>query len=237
MIRNSFIFLEKISIGKEKNIWKQGVKDWNHFLNCNDINGISKNKKHYYDRKIEEAQKALKEENYNYFLGKLPQKEMWRFYDLLKDECCFLDIEIDGKGKIILVGISDYFNSNFFVRNVNLGKDGIENELAKYKMIITFNGESLKIEINQIHIDLKPLCVNLGLVGGLKEVERILNLKRPSHLYGNPIDLWQAFHASGDKEYLDLLIEYNKEDCENLKMVMEYVWKKMSEDYFSNTST
>ena len=33
--------------------------------------------------------------------------------------------------------------------------------------------KQLQIEINLPHIDLKPLCVNLGLMGGLKEVEKI----------------------------------------------------------------
>jgi len=77
------------------------------------------------------------------------------------------------------------------------------------------------------HLDLKPLCVNLGLVGGLKEVEKRLELGRPAHLYGNPIDLWKAFHASQDREYLDLLIKYNGEDIENLKSVTEFVYGKL----------
>ena len=78
------------------------------------------------------------------------------------------------------------------------------------------------------HIDLKPLCAQLGLVGGLKEVEKLLNLKRPDHLHGNPVELWKAFHASGDKEYLELLLEYNREDIENLKGVMDFVYKELT---------
>ncbi len=81
------------------------------------------------------------------------------------------------------------------------------------------------------HIDLKPLCVNLELKGGLKEVEKVLNLKRPPHLYGNPVELWKTFHASGDREYLDLLLEYNREDCENLKGVMDYVYEEMCSSF------
>ena len=92
--------------------------------------------------------------------------------------------------------------------------------------------KKLGVRFEMIHIDLKPLCVNLGLVGGLKEVEKMLELGRPTHLYGNPIDLWQAFHASGDKEYLDLLLEYNREDCENLKGLMEFVWREMKKNLF-----
>ncbi|MBI2112874.1 ribonuclease H-like domain-containing protein [Candidatus Woesearchaeota archaeon] len=241
MIRHSFIFLEKISRKKEENIWKQGIYDWDHFLKkrSNEINGISSEKKHYYDRKIKEAQQALLNNDSSYFIKKLPSVEMWRLYDYFREESGFLDIEVNSSGKIILVGISDYYHSNFFVQGVNLEKNLIEQELLKYKLIITFNGSSfdlpklkkeLGIEIIVPHLDLKPLCLNLGLHGGLKEVEKILNLKRPEHLNGNPVELWKAFHASGDKEYLDLLIDYNKEDIENLKGVVEWCYRKLYKD-------
>ena len=61
-------------------------------------------------------------------------------------------------------------------------------------------------------------------------IEEEVGIKRPIHLkaYGeNPIDLWRAFLASGDKEYLDLLIQYNEEDIINLKPLMEYVYGKL----------
>ena len=241
MIRNSFIFLERISKKKEQNIWQQGVKDWQDFIKREKVKGISKEKKFYYNRKLQEAQQELFAENPLYFIKKLPQIEMWRLYDYYKDEACFLDIEIDSYGKIVLAGISDYYNTNFFVKGFNLNKKQIEQELKKFKLVITFNGSAfdlpklkkeLKIETNQPHLDLKQLCVNLGLIGGLKEVERILNLKRPKNLYGNPIILWKAFHASGDNEYLDLLIEYNREDIENLKLIADYIYKKMSEKLY-----
>ena len=235
MIRNSFIFLEKVRKKKEQNIWKQ-AKNWNEFLNT-DIKGISKQSKAQYNRIINEAKEALKLENPNFFINKLPQKEMWRLYQEFKDDCCFLDIEVNSQGKIVVVGISNYYNTNFFVKGVNLNL--IQKELSKYKIIITFNGgafdlpklkNQLNININMPNIDLKPLCVNLGLKGGLKEVEKILKLNRPSHLYGNPVDLWKSFHASGDREYLDLLLEYNREDIENLKGVMDYVYQKLKDD-------
>ncbi len=238
MIKDSFVFLEKISKGKEEAIWKQGIKDWHDFMSAEKIKGMAEEKKWYYNRKIAEAQQALKENNSAYFLRKLPSKEMWRLYPYFKDECCFVDIETDSYGKIAIVGISDYYNTNTFVKGFNLEKETIEKELQKYKIMVTFNGSSfdlpkikkqLQVEIVIPHIDLKPLCVNLGLKGGLKEVEKVLNLKRPPHLYGNPVELWKAFHASGDKEYLELLIDYNKEDIENLKGIMDVVYKRMKE--------
>ena len=241
MIRNSFIFLEKIRKRKEQSIWEQGIKDWQDFIKRDDVKGISKEKKFYYNRKLKEAQQELFNDNVSYFINKLPKIEMWRLYGHYNEEVCFLDIEIDSYGKIILVGISDYYNSNFFVKGVNLNKNLLERELNKYKLMITFNGSSfdlpklkkeLQINFNLPHIDLKPLCVNLNLKGGLKEVEKILELKRPLNLYGNPVDLWKTFHASGDREYLELLIEYNREDIENLKFIMNYIYNDMSEKLY-----
>ncbi|PIN73603.1 hypothetical protein COV20_05255 [Candidatus Woesearchaeota archaeon CG10_big_fil_rev_8_21_14_0_10_45_16] len=236
MIRRSFVFLEKVRSRKEQTIWQQGIKDWNDFLRAKEVKGISLSTKSYYDRQIREAQKALRDDNSSYFIGKLPQKEMWRLYDHFKEECCYLDIEVDSHGKVVVVGISDYYDTRQFVKGVNLEKGLLEKELQRYRIMVTFNGSSfdlpklkkeLKIKIDLPHIDLKPLCVNLGFKGGLKEVEKILDLKRPPHLYGNPVDLWKAFHASHDKEYLDLLLHYNAEDIENLKAVMIKMYKEM----------
>jgi hypothetical protein len=163
---------------------------------------------------------------------------MWRLYPQFKEDCCFLDVETDSYGKITVVGISNYYTTATFVQGFNLERKLLEKELAKYKLLVTFNGgafdlpklkKKLLLELKMPHIDLKPLCVKLGLKGGLKEVEKMLNAKRPAHLYGNPVDLWKAFHASGDREYLELLIDYNKEDIENLKGIMNVVYKKMRE--------
>ncbi|HLC81932.1 MAG TPA: ribonuclease H-like domain-containing protein [Candidatus Nanoarchaeia archaeon] len=243
VIQQSFIFLDKIGRKSELNIRQQGINSWDDFLNADKISGISPLRKAYYDRRIRQALQALGQEDYLYFVDKLPQKEMWRLYPEVKEGCGYLDLEIDANGTVILLGISDYYHTNFFVKGFNLERHLIEKELSKYRAIITFNGSSfdlpklrrMGIKLKLVHIDLKPLCVNLGLVGGLKEIEKTLNLKRPTNLYGNPVDLWRSFHASGDKEYLDLLIEYNREDVENLKLVMEHVYKKMKENLGRST--
>lgn len=236
MIRHSFVFLEKISRAKEKSLWGMGITDWQHFLKKEKIKGISPLKKSFYNRQIQQAQQALGKGDSSYFLGKLAPKYMWRLYDHFKDECGFLDVEIDSFGKIVVVGISNYFSTNFFVKGANLEKDLLEKELKKYKLMVTFNGAAFDLPrlqkqwgifVQVPHIDLKPLCVNLGMKGGLKEIEKQLNLKRPAHLYGNPVDLWKAFHASRDREYLELLLKYNREDVENLRAVMEVVYQKL----------
>mgnify|MGYP001570052245 FL=1 len=248
MIKNSFVFLEKVTPHKEQSIWGQGIHHWTDFLRSKKIKGIPPEKKHYHDRQIWEALKALQEDNSSYFVGKFPAKEMWRLYDYFKDQCCFLDIETDSHGRITVVGISNYYHTASFVQGFNLEKEQVEQYLQKYKLVVTFNGSSfdlprLKKQLGIIlsipHIDLKPLYVNLGLTGGLKEVELTLDLKRPPHLYGNPVELWNAFHASGDKEWLELLLDYNREDIENLRAIMEHVYARKAAEvqkYINSTS-
>lgn len=242
MIKTSFIFLERFGSRREQQLRQQGISDWSAFLQAPRIKGIPPTKKTYYDRRIREATRALHDGNSSWFVGKLPGKEMWRLYDYFKEECCFLDIETDQRGMVTVVGISNYYETKTLVRGLNLEKKMLLGALSPFKLLITFNGAAFDLpklrkqfsfEPNVPHIDLKPLCVKLGWKGGLKEVEKRLNLKRPTHLYGNPVDLWKAFHASGDREYLELLVDYNKEDCENLKGVMDAIYQKQATKYIN----
>src|SRR3989344_6561553 len=132
MIQESFVFLEKCSTARENSFRKQGIKDWRGFLAAEKVKGIPSAKKEFYNRRIREAQQALAEDNPAYFIGKLPAKEMWRLYAYFKEECCFLDIETDSYGRITVVGISNYYNTNTFVRGFNLEKGLLEKELSKY---------------------------------------------------------------------------------------------------------
>ncbi len=241
MIRNSFIFLDKISTKTEQSLWQQGIKDWQNFLQTKKIKGISQLRKYHYDRQIKEAQIQLLNENTSYFKKNLPQKETWRLYNYFKEETCYVDIEVDSKGKVILVGLADEYQTKTFVHGANLTTNILQKQLAHYKLVITFNGSAfdlpkLKKQLNLTfpmpHLDLKPLCINLNLIGGLKEVEKKLSISRHPKLKGNPVDLWKAFHASGDKEWLELLIDYNKEDIENLRWITDYCYQKLSKKIY-----
>lgn len=236
MIEKSFVFLDGVGFKGERNILEQ-VKGWDGFLKVEKIKGLSKKAKLFFDRRILEARKKLFNEDVDYFVDKLPKKEMWRLYQQFKDSVLFLDVEIDSFGNLILIGMSDGYDSKLMVKGVNLDKEIFLKELSKYKLLVTFNGRSFdipkiekefQIKIKKAHIDLKPLCVNLDWKGGLKEIELKLGVERPKHLRGNPVDLWKAFHASGDREYLDLLIAYNEEDVVNLKAVTEKVYGELS---------
>ncbi|MFA4887165.1 MAG: ribonuclease H-like domain-containing protein [Candidatus Nanoarchaeia archaeon] len=236
MLKNSFTFLPKVGRRTEQSIWSQKILTWSDFLLKEKVKGFSKEKKDRCDVILKQAGKALIEEDANFFL-KFPLKEQWRLYDEFKEKVLFLDIETGSSNKeLTVIGVFDGFEYGSFVKGVNLERDAFFKLLNRYKMLVTFNGAAFDIPtieryfnraIQMPHFDLKHAAAALELKGGLKEIELKLNLKRPSHLYGNPVELWRAFHASKDKEYLELLLEYNEEDVVNLKPLADLCFREI----------
>lgn len=245
MIRQSFIFLDRISQDMEKRIWRQGIGDWNSFTGAKRIDGISKLRKGHYDRQINEAKKHLYSSNSAYFANTLTKGETWRLYPFFKDEAVFIDIETMGYyGNITVIGLFDGIDTKMMVRGINLEKEIIKKELSRYKLMITFNGSSFDLPIIEKyfqgvlpyipHIDLRHVCSKIGLKGGLKMIEKELGIKRAKELEcvtgEDAANLWRAFKATGDEYYLNLLIKYNEEDIINLKTIADFAIPKLWKD-------
>lgn len=240
MIRHSFIFLDKINSKTEQNLWNQGITDWGRFLNTKFIRGISKKRKLYYDMQLLKAQKALYFQDSRYF-SSMPSTETWRLYEFFKSEAVFLDIETSGLMKqdyVTVIGLFDGICTKTMVNSINLNLDVLKKELARYKLIVTFNGSSFDLPflkkrypdlLPQIpHFDLRHACARIGLAGGLKKIEKDLGIKRKNKIVeemygGDAASLWRMFLGSGDDYYLNLLVEYNEEDVINLKQIADYV--------------
>ena len=62
----------------EQKFWQAGITDWNSFLAAESVPGISQKRKHYYNRKLNEARKHLIDYDSAYFADKLPKSESWR---------------------------------------------------------------------------------------------------------------------------------------------------------------
>jgi len=251
VIRNSFIFLERIGNKLEKNLWNNGISDWDIFLKKENIKGLSKSRKLYYDRKLMEARKNLFDSNSSYFLDILPQSQNWRLYDFFREDAVFLDIETTGLSKnyddITVFGLYDGLNTKTMIQGINLNYNELKKELQKYKLIVTFNGASFDIPFIEKrysgllpkvpNFDVRSLASQLGLVGGLKKIERDLNIKRKEIVEefngGDALTLWKMYRATGDEYYLNLLVEYNEFDIVNLKTVAERCVKRMKEKIFN----
>ena len=124
MITNSFIFLERIGNKLENKIWRNGIKDWDSFLKQDNVKGLSKHRKLYYNRKISNAKKALYNFDSSFFLDVLPQSEMWRLYEFFREDAVFLDIETTGLSKehddITVFGLYDGISTKTMIKGINL---------------------------------------------------------------------------------------------------------------------
>lgn len=238
MLTNSFCFLPGIGKKKEEALWQLGILTWEQFLQTKDIQGIPQKQK--YDHLLQEAKQKIREDDSGYFAQHFPPGEIWRLYSLFKDDVLFLDIEADSKGPIV-IGMYDKEKTMVMVRGVNMEKEILFSAFAGKRLLVSFNGKSCDVpRINAYfniilpslpHIDLRHLCPRMGLKGGLKKVEKEVGIQR--EFYGSPTAAWKAFFASGDREYLDLIIKYNEEDIVHLYPLMEYMyyhlydkWKK-----------
>ena len=90
MIQNSFILLRGVAEEKERQLWQQGILDWDRFVSSRFIRGFSWKKKSFYDFQLRKAKKELYELNSAYFTKVLPRAESWRLYDFFKEDAVSL---------------------------------------------------------------------------------------------------------------------------------------------------
>jgi uncharacterized protein YprB with RNaseH-like and TPR domain len=81
-----------------------------------------------------------------------------------------------------------------------------------FPVIFAQVGVSLDDEFS--HVDLVPLCWSKNLYGGQKVIERTLGLLRklPGKDGKWAMETWRRYLQSGEKNYLEELLAYNRED-------------------------
>jgi uncharacterized protein YprB with RNaseH-like and TPR domain len=77
-------------------------------------------------------------------------------------------------------------------------------------------------------VDLRHVLRRLGLSGGLKNIERemgIMRDRRVEYMTGeDAVYLWRLWERQNSRNALDLLLEYNSEDCRNLKALATHAY-------------
>lgn len=151
----------------------------------------------------------------------------------------YLDIEttgLDFSQRITVIGI--YLEADGEGRMVQLVGDGILPDalhaaLEGVEVIYTYNGSRFDLPFirarlgtdlaAQFHChDLMYDCWSQGLRGGLKKVEMRLGIDRDSAgISGfDAVRLWYRYQR-GDKKALKILLDYNRDDCQNLKVLRD----------------
>jgi uncharacterized protein YprB with RNaseH-like and TPR domain len=242
MLRNSFIHIRGVGSKREKALHRLGFTSWDDFLSRPNQTGLPASVAEAAVRLLEESCYRLEQRDALFFHRCLPSSERWRIWRDFEKEAVFLDIETTGMGPpvdyVTVVGLHDSHSSRSFVRGDNLFM--LPEELAKYRLVVTFNGSQfdlpfLKSHMGDIfaghaHMDLRFVLRRLGYRGGLKSIERQLGISRPDAVAGmdgfEAVRLWHR-HLAGDENSLDKLIEYNRQDIENLRPLMKLAYEKL----------
>jgi len=119
----------------------------------------------------------------------------------------------------------------------------LQSALADASLLVTFNGRrfdvpfleaSFDCSIELPHADLWSLCTELDCGGSLDEVERQFGIERdcPDISGRDAVRLWHQYEREGDRDALDTLIEYNREDTVNMRPLMERVCERLDRRHF-----
>jgi len=244
MLTSTFVLLNGIGPVTERRFWQDGVADWQTFLQRPALSGLSPARKSWYDRDLEIAVSALEAGRAEHFRTCLKRRDHWRLFHTFRRRALFLDIETTGTsagaGRLTVVGLYRNGRMNSLVYGDNLTADRLEAELEQTDLLITFCGSSFdipflqavypRLDFKKPHFDLCLAARRLGLHGGLKAIERELQIHRDASLEGldgwDAVRLWQQWRG-GDDAALDLLVRYNAADTVNLEPLAELLFDRM----------
>jgi uncharacterized protein YprB with RNaseH-like and TPR domain len=230
-----------VGAATEFRLWEAGVRDWESFLDLHRSGDLPHRRLARIAPLVEESQRALGRRSIEFFADRLPPHEQWRLYADFREWTAFVDIEttglIAGYDEITIIGLYDGDNFRAFVRGQNL--EEFPAAAAHYDLLVSYNGSTFDVPFlkatfprfrPRAHLDLRYPLRRLGYTGGLKEVERRLDIRRPSHLRDidgfEAIRLW-AEYKRGRRQALDLLVEYCRQDVVNLLPLVQTVTMEM----------
>ena len=242
MLRSTFLHIPGIGPKTEKTLWNQEIFSWEDFgSKLRDIE-ISKKTADRMDEWLGLSEKALEEKDALFFSQRLPHTDLWRLYREFKDRTVFLDIETTGLSfcydDITLIGLYNGKETKTYIQGQNI--DDFEKEIKKYSIVVTYNGALFDLRfireklgkqcIPPVHIDLRFLLKRLGYTGGMKSVEKRLNICRGEEVADlcgfDATVLWNRY-VRGDNQALESLIKYNIADVVNLKVMLEFAYRTL----------
>jgi uncharacterized protein YprB with RNaseH-like and TPR domain len=242
MIDRTFQLIRGIGPGREKDLWRNGIRTWND-LSPNQIN-LSAKLDPALRAAINQARSALGTRDLATLMELLPARERWRLYPHFADEAAYLDIETEGThatAEVTCIGVLWRGQVFAFVNGFNL--EAFPAFAEQLQLLVTFNGSCFDVPVLEryfrhlkmprAHIDARFVARSAGLTGGLKQLEDDLGLHRPLHLKGvsgfEAVLLWKAWRDTGSRAALLQLVEYNLYDAIQLKPVLERIFNRMRE--------
>jgi uncharacterized protein YprB with RNaseH-like and TPR domain len=249
-IENSFIPVDGVGEKTEKKLWQQGITHWDEF----ERSVVGKTTGERIASFIDIARERLDAGDSRFFEDVFPNSHRWRLYENFHDDACFFDIETTGLSQYdddvttVSVHRSDetrtFVNHSDPVVGESLTSDVVREMISTAPLLVTFNGKrfdvpfletAFDITIDAPHLDLMYPCRQLGLTGGLKQIERDVGIGRdqPDITGRDAVRLWRQYEQ-GDDQALETLVRYNRDDTVNLQTLMEHISNTLHEDVFAS---
>jgi len=172
----------------------------------------------------------------------VPLKHWKSLYEKFKKQALCIDVEATyWDGPISIIGVYKPKEGEIeyaaFVRGKNLTIENLKQVFKDCKLLITFNGINYDVpEIKKQFpgaipdnipvVDLYLLARRLNLNAGLKTLEQSFKIFRKEEVDNKgklATKMWKKFEQTGDKRFLNTLIEYNRQDTINLYPLAEKV--------------
>ena len=237
MLEQTFCHIPGIGPRSERDLWAAGVHSWSALDEPASLL-ITPAKRDTLKRDIDESRRQLEAGNARYFGKALRADQVWRVFPQFRKSTAYLDIETTGLSgygdHVTTIALYDGVTVRHYIHGQNLAD--FARDIRGYDVVVTYNGkcfdvpfirQSMGVEVDQAHIDLRYVLKSLGYSGGLKGCEKQLGISRGdlSDVDGFfAVVLWHEFRRRNDAKALQTLLAYNIQDVLNLEelMVMAY---------------
>ena len=241
-VENSFIGVDGVGEKTERSIWEQGVTHWDEF----EPSVVGGTRGENIRRFIDEGRPHLDAADVAFFDRQFPTSEQWRLYETFDDRACFFDIETTGldehRNQVTTVSLHQAGDTQTLVAGDDLTAENLRAAFADADLLVTFNGKrfdvpfleaNFDVDLQRPHLDLMYTCKQVGLSGGLKQVEQDIGIERdrPDISGQDAVRLWRE-HERGTDGALETLVSYNREDTVNLRTLADEVTTQLDERVF-----
>lgn len=189
---------------------------------------------------------ALRTNDIGYFVRQLSPEDKWRVLCEFFDQTSYFDIETSGlevDAEITVIVCWHRGRLHTFVEHENL--DDFLDLLDDVSLLASFNGAGFDVprvldafhipELPCPHLDLRWPCWHAGLRGGLKNIERTLQIARPPDLRHTDgelaVQLWSDWKQRQDTAARSHLIRYCAADVLILVLLAQYLAKVERYDF------
>lgn len=248
MIESTFQILPRFGPKKEVTLWESGIRRWSDFIEAESVGKFKGEQKERIDSQLNYAYDLLHDGDCVGLGSMLKPREHWRLYDRFKATAGYLDIETDGldrDSEVTVVTVHTKNATTTLVNGEDLCSESLADALKGVSMLVTFNGRCFDVptlrcsfpdvDLDLPHFDLRFGCRDIGMTGGLKNIERSIGLQRSDDIAEvdglEAVRLWKRWVNRNDGESLKRLVEYNRADTVNLETLADTVYPRLVREY------